>query len=245
VSPAFALLGSGEFEPWSDEVDYWLLERTSNPGGPVLILPTASAPEGGDVFRRWGEMGMTHFTATGIQAEVLPLMTREDAERPEVVGKLGTAAVTYFSGGNPAYLVHTLTGTSFWRALLDGIARGVAYAGCSAGISCLGELAPDNTGDPRRPGIWSPGLALFPKVVFGPHWDMLDTYVPGLTRYIVDAVPADCRLVGVDEHTAILGDGVNWQVAGLGHGRLRQGGRWRTWSPGERFVAPLLATTSS
>jgi hypothetical protein len=38
----FALLGSGEFLPWTSEVDDWVLERATGEG--VLILPTASAP---------------------------------------------------------------------------------------------------------------------------------------------------------------------------------------------------------
>jgi hypothetical protein len=45
-----ALLGSGEFDPWSEPVERWLLERSSNPDGPVLIFPTASAHEGDSTF---------------------------------------------------------------------------------------------------------------------------------------------------------------------------------------------------
>lgn len=41
---SFALLGSGEFEPWTADVDR-LLERTTR-AGPILIAPTAAAPEG-------------------------------------------------------------------------------------------------------------------------------------------------------------------------------------------------------
>ena len=241
MNPAFALLGSGEFEPWSDEVDRWVLERSSRPEGPVLILPTASAPEGPGVFRRWSDMGMTHFDATGVRAEVVPLMTRADAARRDLVAKLDTAAAVYFSGGNPTYLVRTLAGTKFWKAVLEGLDRGLVYAGCSAGISCLGELAPDNTvEDPRSPDIWQAGLRVFPKVVFGPHWNMLDTYVPGLSHFMLAAVPPDCRLLGVDEHTAVVGDGATWSVIGLGHGRLMEDGQWRQWQAGETFVAPLL-----
>jgi cyanophycinase len=241
VSPAFALLGSGEFEPWSDEVDRWVLEHSSRPEGPILILPTASAPEGPDVFRRWSDMGMTHFTATGIRAEVVPVKTRADAERPDLVAKLDTAAAVYFSGGNPTHLVRTLSGTAFWTGVLEGLDRGLVYAGCSAGISCLGELAPDNTvDDPRSPDIWLAGLRIFPNVVFGPHWDMLDTYVPGLSHFMVDVVPPDCRLLAVDEHTAVVGDGVSWSVIGLGHGHLMQDRAWRQWGAGETFVAHLL-----
>ena len=42
---SFALLGSGEFEPWSEEVDRWMLARVARPHAPVLILPTACAPD--------------------------------------------------------------------------------------------------------------------------------------------------------------------------------------------------------
>ena len=35
---SFALLGSGEFEPWNEEVDRWLLGRADGRDGRVLIL---------------------------------------------------------------------------------------------------------------------------------------------------------------------------------------------------------------
>jgi len=46
----FLLLGSGEFEPWSEEAERAaVLEAAPT----VAILPTASAPEGDAVFDRW------------------------------------------------------------------------------------------------------------------------------------------------------------------------------------------------
>lgn len=42
-----ALLGPGEFEPWAVGVDRWVLARARTGDPRVLILPTASAPEGG------------------------------------------------------------------------------------------------------------------------------------------------------------------------------------------------------
>ena len=47
------LMGSGEFEPWSEEVDRFSLSRADFGDGSVVILPTASAPEGDEVFNRW------------------------------------------------------------------------------------------------------------------------------------------------------------------------------------------------
>ena len=199
-----ALLGSGEFEPWTEPVDRWLLDRASGDGS-VLILPTASAPEGNQVFDMWANMGLAHYNRLGIPAEVVPLKTHEDADRPDVVSRLETASMAYFSGGNPAHLAAVLDGSAFWIALMDAMGRGLAYTGCSAGVSCLGEQAPDSSIiDPMHDDVWRPGLRLFPDVYLGPHWDTIDGYIPGLRDFIVRSVPSESRLLGIDERTSAL-----------------------------------------
>ena len=240
MTRSFALLGSGEFEPWSEEVDRWMLAGVARPGGPVLILPTACAPEGQEVWDTWANRGRKHFAGMGVPAEVLDLRTRQDAGRPEFAAKLQTASFAYFSGGNPAYLADVLRDSSFWTALTAGIERGLGYAGCSAGIACLGELAIDSSRGDFSEDIWTPGLRLFPKVYFGPHWDMLDSYVPGLQALITDAVPAGARLFAIDERTAAVGDGVDWSAFGLGKVHLLEAGDRRQWAAGESFSVPLL-----
>jgi len=236
-----ALLGSGEFEPWSEVVDRWLLERSSG-DGTVLILPAASAPEGDEVFDRWASMGLEHYRGLGVPAEVVPLKTREDAERSEKAAPLETASVAYFSGGNPAYLAEMLAGTSFWRRLLAATERGLGYAGCSAGIACLGEEALNGAARAfTRGDLWKPGLRLFPKLYLAPHWDRLETYRPGLQAVIIDSIPDECRLLVVDERTAVLGDGTDWAVVGAGGAALLDGGEWLNVSAGQTFSAPLLS----
>jgi len=235
----FALLGSGEFLPWTGDVDRHLLKRATG-DGTVLILPTASAPEGDRVFKRWGDLGLAHFREAGIAAEVLPVKVRADAERPELAEKVAHASVVYFSGGNPAHLADTLAESAVWNAILDGMDRGLAYAGCSAGIACLGDVAPDSTSnDPTSAHFWRPGLGLFPKLYFGPHWDALDRYVPGLRASIVAAVPHDCRLLAIDEDTAVVGDGTDWKVIGAGGASLLEDGTWTQFERGTDFTARL------
>ena len=46
----------------------------------VAILPTASWPDGEDVFQRWAAMGVEHFTALG--AEVEPVLVRDRRRSP-------------------------------------------------------------------------------------------------------------------------------------------------------------------
>ena len=236
---AFGLLGSGEFEPWSADIDRTLLERAGGDGR-VLILPAASAAEGDDVFEGWARMGQAHFDGLGIPAEVIPIKAREDADRPEFVEKLSDASMVYFSGGNPAFLSGLLKGTAFWQGLVDRLDDGLAYAGCSAGVACLGEIAPDSASMDVERIFSNAGLRLFPNTDFGPHWDALDSYVPGLRQMIIGRIPPGRRLIGIDEQTAIVGDGTSWSVVGSGGAHLYLDGSMTEFPSGSSFSEPLL-----
>jgi cyanophycinase len=239
---SFALLGSGEFEPWTEPVDRWLLEHGTGDGR-IVVLPTASAPEGEEVFQGWATMGLRHYEQAGIAAEVVALRTRADTERPELLERVRGASAVFFSGGNPAYLAATLTGTPAWSCIVDEMQRGMAYAGCSAGVACLGMSAPDSSvEDPMHAdgSLLQPGLAVFPDTFLMPHWDALDGYVPGLQGLIRRSVPGDRRLVTIDEHTAMLGDGVAWTVEGSGRVGVILGDDERSFAAGEGFEERLL-----
>ena len=233
------LLGSGEFQPWAGDVDLALLGRARTGDGRALVVPTASAPEGEDVFNRWADMGLAHYRRLGVTAELVPLRTRADAEHPQLVGLLAEASLVFFSGGNPAYLSATLTGTAFWAAVLEGMGRGLAYGGCSAGIQCLGERALDPAAGTWGPEAWKPGLGLFGGVWFGPHWDALDRHVPGLSGFILGSVPRGDLLVAIDEDTAMFGDGSGWEVLGAGSVHLSRDGSWTDRPAGARFTQAL------
>jgi cyanophycinase-like exopeptidase len=119
--------------------------------------------------------------------------------------------------------------------------RGLAYAGCSGGVACLGQAAIDSTvADFDSPDLWKPALALFPRTYFGVHWDALDRYVPGLQAMFTSAVPAGSLLVGIDERTAMVGDGTAWSVFGSGSASLVDGGELQTFPEGSAFSAPLM-----
>ena len=238
----FALLGSGEFEPWSQDVDRWVLDRaddSSRGKGPVLILPTASAKEGDGVFEMWATKGLAHYESQGIPSEVVPLKTRDDAHFDEFVGKLKGASAVFFSGGNPAYLASVLRDTPFWSALLQEMDRGIAYEGCSAGVACLAEVAPDSDSEDLDESVWRPGLGLFHGLRVMPHWDALDSFQPGLTELVVSSVPLGETLVSIDENTAIVGDGAAWSVLGVSTAGVYRDGVWQIHPAGTSFDLPL------
>jgi cyanophycinase len=234
----WSLLGSGEFQPWSEPVDRRLLEEADGDGR-VLILPTASAPEGKDVFERWGSLGLAHFSRLDVPAEVLELRTREDTDDPRLLERLEGASAVYFSGGNPAYLAATLADSDFLDALLKQLDRGMAYAGCSAGVACLNETTFDSD-TMEMSEVWKPGLGLVPKTVFAPHWDIVDTWIQGAADFILGSVPDGYTFVGMDEDTAMVGTGSGWEVLGRSGIHVRRGEEAESYLAGDRFELALI-----
>ena len=212
---AIALLGSGEFEPWARAVDTWCAEQATAATDRVLVVPTASAPEGDETFRRWGRMGVEHYRAIGLAPEVLDLRERADASKAEIVDAVEGARLIFFSGGNPGYLAETVAGTPFWDAVSDAVTSGrTALGGCSAGAAFLGATAPFVSEDALD--HWTDGTKLLPRAYLIVHFDMLNTYVPGLRDMLLEMRPEDTITVGIDENTALYGDGEHWQVIGSG-----------------------------
>ena len=233
----FAFMGAGEFESWHADIDRRLI---SGRDGGVLVLATASAPEGDDVYERWVAKGLAHYEALGIDATAPMLRTIEDAHDPEVVDALQGAALVFFSGGNPAYLSRVLAGSPFWRLLQERVADDrTAYAGCSAGVACLSDPTYDSdTEDFER--VWAPGLGYFPEVLFAPHWDIIDGWIPGARAFITASAPANGTLIAIDENTAMVGDGSSWDVHGVGGVYLYQAPSWvAEHRDGASFSLPL------
>jgi len=239
VSPAaYALLGAGEFEPWHEDVDRWLLERADGDGS-VVISPAAAAPEGDEMFDSWASKGLAHYERLGIPARVLPLKTREDAHHDDVVAMVDDASVIFFSGGNPWYLATILTGTPLWARLSDRVLDGLAYAGCSAGVACLTEMTYDSaTQDFGQ--VFRPGLGYVRNALFAPHWDIVDSWIPGAKAYIAAAAPPDGVLVGLDEDTAMVGDGSAWTVHGRQGIHVYREGSWTDHPAGASFDLALV-----
>jgi cyanophycinase-like exopeptidase len=199
------------------EVDRYALGLATSGDGSVVVIPTASALEGDDVFADWARKGTAHYESMAVESRVSALKTREDAFDEDCISQLEGASMFYFSGGNPAYLADTLRGSPFWAAVTEAVDAGVAIAGCSAGACFLGEVAPDPGSDSLDPEKWgAQGLRLIPKTMFGPHWNMLETWIPGVQDFIRANTPEECRLVTLDEDTAMVGDGTRWRVFGTG-----------------------------
>jgi cyanophycinase len=218
-----ALVGAGEFLPGMVEIDRELLASIGRARPRVVVLPTASAPDGDEVFRRWADMGVAHFEALGAEVEPVLARDREGGDDEAAIQAIGEADLVYLSGGKPQFLLDVLTDSRLGWALADAHDRGAIIAGCSAGAMVLGGRLPRAR---RRflpfPLRWSDGLGLAPGVAVLPHYD---AWPEPMTALLALQAPSGVDVVGIDEHTALVGRDGAWQVHGPGRVTVWQGRR--------------------
>ncbi|MEB3221879.1 MAG: cyanophycinase [Candidatus Sericytochromatia bacterium] len=193
----------------------------------VAIINTASErpSQSGTSYRRYFQETL------GIaQADVLPLLTREQAYDEAVVEQLGRADLIYVTGGNQIRLAQTLAGTPAHGAILAAWQRGVVLAGTSAGAMVWGPSY-ITTGNSATAVLRSgaagsvdtrDGLGLVPGVLVDTHFGREGR----LGRLLVATAGVSKGIgLGVDEGTAavITPDGV--RVLGTGRVTVLDTGR--------------------
>jgi cyanophycinase len=219
-----ALVGSGEYLTVMDEIDRGLLARVGGKAARVVVLATAAGREGPSSTRRWTDMGLDHFGRLGVRVLAADIFAADDAHDPRWLTVLETADFFYFSGGDPGHVVTTMQDSPAWHVIRSRHEHGAAVAGCSAGAMAFGALIPTRPFWSSAPAnsrastmhLWRPALSIAPDVVVLPHFDRFKARLGehGLRR-LVEGLPPDKTLIGVDEDTALvrLEAGV-WQVQG-------------------------------
>lgn len=231
-----ALVGAGEYLETMEAVDQHLLSAASPTLARVVCVPAAAGEEGDASIDRWATMGVTHFRRLGALAECARIVDRASADDHRWAAMLEAADLIYFSGGDPLYLYRTMTGTRAWEAAQQAFARGAVYAGCSAGAMMLGHSVPD---------VRSADLALYPafntipNALILPHFDLIESFRPGLTRLLQSQLRDGQYGLGIDEHTALVGGmGGPWTVLGAGSVSLITGEHLMAYYPGQTVPLP-------
>jgi cyanophycinase len=228
-----ALVGAGEFLPSMAEFDAGLLLATGRSRPRVAILPTASYPDGEEVFSRWAATGVAYFGGLGAEVEPVLVRDRSGADDPAAAQAIGEADLIYLSGGKPAHLMRVLTNSAIGRAIVAAHERGAVIAGCSAGAMVLaGHSFDSRLRLMPWPLRWQPGLGFVPGATIVPHYD---AWPEPITALIALQAPRGSVVLGIDEGTALVGRDGAWQVHGrarvtVWHGRQRD--RYRA---GESF----------
>jgi cyanophycinase len=198
-----ALVGGAE---WTDGCSFDADLGDTSGKAEVLVLPTAAAYEhpqrAVDTARVW-------FQGLGAQVRGLMLVSRRDAEDPEMAKAVRDARFIYLGGGSPLHLRSVLKDSPAWTALVEAWQDGAVVAGSSAGAMVLG----DPMVDPRG-GALTLGLGLVGHLAVLPHYD---TWSEEKAHRTVQLATGHLRIAAVDERTALIRspDG-SWTAAGSG-----------------------------
>ena len=226
-----ALVGSGEYLPQMAEIEGALIA-----GRPerYVQLATAAVPDGASVVERWHNLGRAQAERLGVEAVILEVNDRRDADDAAIAAQVKGAGLVYLSGGHPAYLAETLRGSLVWEAIVSAWRGGCALAGCSAGAMAFSSWVP-SLRHPREGG--TEGLGLLPHLRVIPHFDAFAARIPDMvTRFLLPHDPT-VTVLGIDEETAIVGGPSFWTVKG-------RSSAWRLSDDGrEQIVSGTSVTT--
>ncbi len=179
----------------------------------IVVLPLAS-----EIPVEVGEAYVDVFGTIGA-ASVVPLhiTSREEANDPEVLAEIEAATGVFFTGGDQVRITKLLGGTKLDTLLHARHSDGLVIGGTSAGATMMSAImiVGDIPNVPLRVGMTEiyPGMEFLPGVVIDQHFEQR-----GRLRRLLSAVAQYPHHIGVgiDENTALVVIGDEFQVIGEG-----------------------------
>jgi len=216
--PHGSIVAVGGGEEKFDKPD--ILQRfVAEAGGPearIAILPTASA-----IPAERANFYSQVFTQIGAAAaNPLPILSREDAQRPEHLAAIEDATGVFMTGGDQSRLVAILAGTPALEAIHRNLVAGGALAGTSAGASAFSAtmiVGGEGGLQLRRDAVdLAPGLGVITRLIIDQHFSQRKRLGRLLTAVAIEPTKLG---VGIDEDTAIVYYG-SGQIEVIGSGQV-------------------------
>lgn len=251
------LLGSGETAPSIRKVYQWLFEQMDEPVRLGIIeTPAGFEPNSDKVAQSIADFMAKRLQNFEPQISIVPARKRGTAfspDDPELVTPLLDANVILMGPGSPTYAARQLKESVTWHTVRARHRLGahLIFASATSIASSFKALPVYEIYKVGEDLHWKDGLSFFKdfglSLVFIPHWnnndggDDLDTshcYM-GADRYnrLVDMLPDEPTIVGIDEHTALIVDPAAeaCRVLGVNDVRVIRNGQEKHFPNGETF----------
>ena len=215
-----ALVGGDEFRAGCEAMDRDILAATNLKRPSLLVLPTAAAWENPS---KAASNGVEYFSRLGANPSALMVLEAEQAEDERMLTPLDDADVIYFTGGNPAHLLETLSGSLLLRKLRRAHDGGAVIAGSSAGAMVMGSW--------MRFDGWREALAIVPGVATLPHHEKSDP--DRVADQLRGSAPQGIVVLGIDAGTCCFAGAEGWEVLGARGVTVYDGAGWRRYQSGE------------
>jgi cyanophycinase len=215
-----ALVGGGEWRDGCRDLDAELIAASG--AKEVIVVPAAAAFEHPD---KVGVRAGAYFESLGLKCRTVPVLHRAEADDARIAESIRRARFVYLCDGSPLHLRSVLKDSAVWDSILAAYHGGAALAASGAGATLVG----DPMVDPRG-GAYTVGLGLVPNLAVFPYHG---TAADHMRERSIDLLPAEAKLVGIDEETALVRDPDGaWRVAGAGVVSLYEGRTTREFPSG-------------
>lgn len=168
-----------------------------------------------------GEVGDTYirvFERLGVEdVRVVDTQRREDASEPEALEAIEQATGVFFTGGDQARITSCLKDTELDAAIHRRYAEGIVVGGTSAGAAMMPDIMiieGESETNPRVDVVaMGPGMGFLPGIVIDQHFAQR-----GRLGRLISALAQQPAVLGfgIDENTAIIVSGDEFEVVGEG-----------------------------
>jgi cyanophycinase len=248
---ALVIVGGGRVGP---EILTRFFDLAGGRGAPLVVIPTAagadSYPDDWPGLKMFKDFGVTNIT-------VLHTTDRKVADSEAFVRPLTTARAVWLPGGRQWRLADSYLHTRTQREVERVLERGGVVGGSSAGASILSSYmvrgARENNYIMMAPG-YEEGFGLIKGVAIDQH--MLTRNRQDDLEEVIAKHP-DVLGIGLDESTAIVVRGQEFEIAGAskvaihdgrmvaGERQQRNGKKYFFMAPGERYDLTKLERIGS
>lgn len=258
------VFGSGETSPSGQPIHERLLRELTPPVRvAILETPAGFQPNSALVAAKVGEFIEQRLKNYAPQVHVIPARRKDSAfspDDPSIVAPILECNYIFTGPGSPTYMARHLAGTLALRHVVERHRQGAYLCAASAAALAVGaHVIPVyeifKVGDDPH---WVEGLNLLGpygmELAIVPHWnnaeggDELDTSRCFVGRARLDELrqqlPSSARILGIDEHTAVVFDFEQTccLVLGKGTATIWDGDEQRTYTAGESFPFSQLGS---
>ena len=208
-----ALVGSGEYTAAMTDIEAELIEAGMRFGKRegFIQFATAAGQESKSSIEYWRELGREQAERIGVKCKFIPVLNRADAMNTGYLDSIRGASLIYFSGGDPIHLAKSLHGTPLLKTIKEEFISGSSLAGCSAGAMAMSSETAIHW---RKNKEHHTGFEILPNTQILPHYDRYFSRIPMPIQNLITGAEKSHKTIGIDEDTAVIWSGGNWQVKG-------------------------------
>ncbi len=218
------LFGSGEIAPTSVDIyrSTFLQLGKRDLTISLITTPAGFQPNVSSVYGEIKDFLLAALPDFNLNIQVVPVNTKVDADNIEYVEQIQVSDILFLGPGSPTYGIRHLKGSRVLRAIIDQVKNSATLILASAAtitfsVHSLPVYEIYKVGEELH---WEDGLDVY-REIWGsttiiPHFNNREGGVELDTSYcyigkeraekLIGLLPTDAKVVGIDEHTALIID---------------------------------------